>query len=56
VRLNFLFLMATSDQCAVGADGNLLDASAITFYNDPDDDTPLPTSSATPSTQMHPFF
>ncbi|KAH9006650.1 hypothetical protein EDB83DRAFT_2532949 [Lactarius deliciosus] len=39
--------MATSDQCAVAADGSLLDASAIPFYNDPDDDNPLPTSSTT---------
>ncbi|KAH9019436.1 hypothetical protein EDB85DRAFT_1896672 [Lactarius pseudohatsudake] len=39
--------MATSDQCAVAADGSLLNASAIPFYNDPDDDNPLPTSSTT---------
>ncbi|KAI0038376.1 hypothetical protein FA95DRAFT_1613436, partial [Auriscalpium vulgare] len=41
-----------SDQCAVGPDGRLLDASEITFYNDPDDENPLPasiTSSMTPS-------
>jgi hypothetical protein len=49
--------MATSDQCAVAADGSLLDASAIIFYNDPNDNTPLPSSStATTSTQVHPFF
>jgi len=49
--------MATSDQCAVAADGSLLDASDIIFYNDPDDDNPLPNSnSATTSTQVHPFF
>ena len=50
------FLMAANpDQCALAADGSLLDASAITFYNDPDDDTPLPDSSAT-SAPTHPFF
>jgi hypothetical protein len=55
--------MADPDQCAIAADGSLLDASAIKFYNDPDDDTPLPAvPSATPvttSTQVkpvHPFF
>ena len=53
--------MATSDQCAVAADGSLLNASAIVFYNDPDDDTPLPTTSTSnstplPSIQVHPFF
>ena len=48
--------MATaSDQCALAADGSLLDASAITFYNDPDDDTPLPNPPVT-STPLHPFF
>jgi len=48
-----------SDQCAVSADGTLLDASEIVFYNDPDDDTPLrvPNSnSAATSTHLHPFF
>ena len=52
--------MATpSDQCAVAADGRLLDASEIIFYNDPDDDTPLPSlNSDTTSTHpsLHPFF
>jgi hypothetical protein len=52
--------METSDQCAVAADGSLLDASAIIFYNEPDDDTPLPnptnSESATSSIQVHPFF
>src|SRR5271168_1664059 len=46
-----------SDQCAVSADGTLLDASDIVFYNDPDDYTPLPnSSSAATSTHLHPFF
>ncbi|KAM6489244.1 hypothetical protein JOM56_015295 [Amanita muscaria] len=31
-----------ADQCALGPDGTLLDASKILFYNDPDDETPLP--------------
>lgn len=30
------------EQCAVGANGQLLDASDIVFFNDPDDTTPLP--------------
>ena len=34
-----------SDQSALAADGTLLDASQIVFYNDPDDDIPLPTGS-----------
>ena len=50
-------MAASSEQCAVAVDGSLLDASAIVFYNDPDDDTPLPSSkSATTLTQVHPFF
>ncbi|KAG2365395.1 hypothetical protein BDR07DRAFT_1481349 [Suillus spraguei] len=28
--------------CALGSDGKLKDASAIDWYNDPDDDTPFP--------------
>ncbi|KAG1793470.1 uncharacterized protein HD556DRAFT_1308608 [Suillus plorans] len=31
-----------SDSCALNTDGTLKDASKITFYNDPDDDVPLP--------------
>ncbi|KAG1882497.1 hypothetical protein F4604DRAFT_1921685 [Suillus subluteus] len=31
-----------ADQCGLGADGTLLDTSQIQWYNDPDDDTPLP--------------
>ena len=51
--------MATSDQCAVAVDGSLLEASAIIFYNNPDDDTPLlqpKSNSANPFTQIHPLF
>jgi hypothetical protein len=35
--------------CALNADGSLKDASDITFFNDPDDDVPLP--KVPPSTQ-----
>lgn len=49
-------MTAPSDQCAVAADGSLLNASEIVFYNDPDNDTPLPNNSATMSTHLHPFF
>jgi hypothetical protein len=31
-----------ADQCALGTDGKLLNASQITFFHDPDDNTPLP--------------
>ena len=33
--------MATSDQCALGPDGKLLDASEIVWVNNPDDPTSL---------------
>ncbi|KAG1717999.1 hypothetical protein EDB19DRAFT_1991993 [Suillus lakei] len=32
----------SQDACALNADGSLKDASDITFFNDPDDDVPLP--------------
>jgi hypothetical protein len=35
-------MSSNSDQCALAADGTLLDADRILFYNDPDDDIPLP--------------
>ena len=38
-------MSSNSNQCALAADGTLLDASKIVFYNDPDDDIPLPTGS-----------
>jgi len=42
-----------TDQCALGADGTLLDASQIRWFNDPDDDTPLlPTANARRSTRV----
>ncbi|KAJ7182071.1 hypothetical protein C8R46DRAFT_1313992 [Mycena filopes] len=34
--------MASPEQCAVGPDGKLLPATAIQWYNDPDDKAPLP--------------
>jgi hypothetical protein len=54
-------MASSSDQCAVAEDGSLLDASKITFYDDVDDDTPLPNSasqskSITTSDNLHPFF
>ena len=39
-----------SDNCAVGPDGQLLDASKITWYNDPDDDMPMAPTTTLPST------
>jgi len=33
--------MPSSDQCAIGTDGSLLDAQQITWYNDPDDAAPI---------------
>jgi hypothetical protein len=36
------FSMSSSDSCAVGPDGKLLDASEITWFNDPDDAHPIP--------------
>jgi hypothetical protein len=39
--------MLLTDQCAVGANGTLLDAKDITWFHDPDDNTPLPSTSRT---------
>ena len=47
--------MANPDQCALAADGSLLDAADITFYNDPDDDAPIPKLTASSST-LHLIF
>jgi hypothetical protein len=33
--------MASSEQCAVGSDGNLLPATEIEWFNDPDDKAPI---------------
>jgi len=33
-----------TDQCSLATDGTLLDASQIPWYNDPDDNVPLPTA------------
>jgi hypothetical protein len=51
--------MANPDQCALAADGSLLDAADITFYDDPDDDAPIPSltaSSKASSSTLHPIF
>jgi hypothetical protein len=44
--------------CAVGHDGQLLDASEIIFYNDVDDDAPISglPSSSNASAPLHPIF
>src|SRR5271155_2998013 len=47
--------MVNPDQCALAADGSLLDAADITFYDDPDDDAPIPKLTAS-STTLHPIF
>ncbi|KAG1823326.1 hypothetical protein EV424DRAFT_1538485 [Suillus variegatus] len=39
----------SQDACALNADGSLKDAADITFFNDPDNDVPLP--NVPPSTQ-----
>ncbi|KAF7364524.1 HAT family dimerization domain-containing protein [Mycena venus] len=41
-RNYYYFSMSSGDQCAVGPNGELLDASEIQFYNDVDDNVPLP--------------
>ena len=41
----------TVEACALDEDSNLLDASKITWYNNPDDETPIPNSSAGEYTQ-----
>ena len=43
-----------SDNCALGTDGKLLDASQIHWFNDPDDDEPM-ASASTSSTTQHPM-
>ena len=47
-------MSSNGDQCALAADGTLLDASKILFYNDPDDDIPLPTGSNNPDSNLLP--
>jgi len=45
--------MANSiSSCALGLDGTLLDASNIQWFNDPDDDDPLPSVSSSVSTTL----
>jgi hypothetical protein len=48
-------MVALSDQCAA-ADGSHLDASEIVFYNDPDDDTPLPNSNSASQSHFYHIF
>ncbi|KAJ6457663.1 hypothetical protein C8R45DRAFT_943118 [Mycena sanguinolenta] len=51
--------MSSTDQCAVGPDGQLLPASKIVFYNDLDDADPLPPTSsaeAAAPTQITQYF
>jgi len=43
-----------SDNCAVGPNGELLDASQIVFFNDPDDDEPM--APATASSVAQPWL
>lgn len=46
-----------SDQCAVGPDGRLKDASEITWHNDPDDEQPLSVPKPAKSTPvLHSLF
>ena len=47
-------LTMSSDNCAVGPDGKLLDKSEITWVHDPDDDKPMPpvTTSSTDQRQL----
>ena len=47
-------MSSNSDQCALASDGTLLDASKIVFYNDPDDDIPLPTGSNNSESNLFP--
>lgn len=58
--------MPSSDQCALGTDGKLLDESKIVWYNDAEDSVPiasapaasqvLSTSSTLKATTLHSFF
>jgi len=60
--------MPSSDQCAIGNDGKLLDESKIVWYNDAEDSIPIAsvaaqgppsapsTSSAPKATTLHAFF
>ncbi|KAG1854401.1 hypothetical protein C8R48DRAFT_675632 [Suillus tomentosus] len=41
VQGSIFTLLAAQMSCALGSDGQLKDASAIDWYNDPDDDTPM---------------
>ncbi|KAF9489841.1 hypothetical protein BDN71DRAFT_1435128 [Pleurotus eryngii] len=41
-----------SEQCAIGADGQLLDESRITWFHDANDEAPVRTGSAAATTQL----
>ena len=53
--------MPSSDQCAIGTNGKLLDGSEIVWYNDAEDQVPInpkatTSSSAPKTTTLHAFF
>jgi hypothetical protein len=68
LRRGIATMSSSTSQCAVGLDGTLLDASDIQWFNDPDDDDPLPPVSSSGPTppengavspsrrEIHPFF
>jgi hypothetical protein len=47
--------MMSEDCCALNADGTLKDASEITFFNDPDDEVPLPQPSSSTTSAKDAF-
>jgi hypothetical protein len=47
--------MPSSDQCAIGTDGNLLDESKIVWYNDAEDSVPIAPRSFTATSQLLPL-
>ena len=50
-HLHYSQLTMASDNCALGTDGKLLDASQIRWFNDPDDDEPMASASTSSTTQ-----
>ncbi len=42
----------SGDQCALDPHGNLLDASEINWYYDPDNSVPLPQTAPLPATAL----
>jgi hypothetical protein len=45
--------MTSSDQCALGKDGQLLDADKMDWYNDCNDATPLPPMGSSSVSAIH---